>query len=477
MKVLLVQQDMGIRETEYQALPIGLTYIAAALKDCEIKIFDPNIYPIPIAFKKLKDLINQFKPTVVGISIRNIDTTNFRNQHVHFKTVRPMVKHIKDLDPGIIIIVGGSGFSLFAEAIMRTIPEIDYGIYLEGEESTPELLDNLDNPDTVKGIFIRENDTVRYSGDRKLPDFSSIPMPCMEPDLIDMTNYISPSYNTIGIQTKRGCALKCAYCSYPLVNGKNIRLRDPVNVVDQIEYMKEHFGINRFTFVDSVFNVPKEHAVNVCQELIKRSLDIQFGVWCHIKSITEEFLFMLKEAGAIQIDFSPDAATNKGLAALQKGIKEEDIIRVIKMAKHIKGVGFGFGFFTSLPGYSFIDMFKTMIIPFRIQLALPGRGGGGISYIRIEPDTVMQDIAIKEGIIDKNNNLLPEDEEDLARMFYRPSSQRHLNYIMDAFIGFYERVIKPSAVYMFRILARFRKKKSVYDQKTGFVPFQKYRKS
>lgn len=477
MKVLLIQQDMGIRESVYQALPIGLTYIAASLRDYAVKIFDPNILPIDRVYNELNSLIVEFSPDIIGISIRNIDTTNYRNRHVHFKTVGPMVRYIRKIAPRVQIFAGGAGFSLFPEAIMHAIPEIDFGVYLEGEESTPELIAHINSPDTVKGIFIRENNSVRFTGERKLPDFSLIPEPCMDPTVIDLTPYRSPSYNTIGIQSKRGCALKCAYCSYPLVNGEHLRLRDPVSVVDQIAYMREHHGVTRFTFVDSVFNLPLHHAVAICEELISRKLNVQFGVWCHLRGITEEFLHLLKAAGAVQVDFSPDAATDKGLSALRKGITTADITRVIHMARKVKGVGFGFGFFTSLPGYSFVDMFKTLIMPFRIQLALLGRGGGGISYVRIEPNTIIRDIAVKDGLIQEDDSLLPKDEDDLSRMFFRPPSQRHLNLFTDIFLGFYERGLKPAAIRIFRIFSRIRRKKSVYDQKAGFVPFQKFRKS
>ena len=173
------------------------------------------------------------------------------------------------------------------------------------------------------------------------------------------------------------------------------------------------------------------------------------GVWCHIKGITEEFMQLLKKAGAIQIDFSPDAATNKGLSALNKGLTEQDIKNTIAIARKIKGVGIGFGLFTSLPGYNLLDTIKTLILPFRIQLALPGRGGGGISYIKIEPDTHIQKIAVQEGLISKDDDLFPDDEHDLEKMFYRPYSQKYLNIVTDYFLGFFEQILKPMAVIFF----------------------------
>lgn len=469
MNVLLIQQDMGIREAKIPIFPIGLTYIAAELQAHRVKIFDPNLYPLELAFEELKQEVLRFKPDIVGVSIRNIDTTNFRNLHVHFKTVRPTIQLIKSLDPTIKIMVGGPGFSLFPEQIMRRVPEIDFGVYLEGEETTSELLANLDQPHHVPGIFFRQGQEVIFTGKRALPDFANMPTPVLDPAVINVKNYLGPSYNIIGIQTKRGCLLQCGYCSYPFLNGKTLRMREPVQVVDQIEYMIMQYGMERFVFTDSVFNVPTEHAAAICREMIRRSLNVEFGVWLHMKGLTEELLSLLHEAGAVQIDFSPDAATNKGLQALRKGLTEEDIARTIRMVKHFKGIGFGFGFFTSLPGYTFSDMLKTLCMPFKIQFALPGRGGGGVTYIRIEPDTLIRDIAVQEGLISADDDLFPEKEEDLQRMFYRPTSQKWGNAFIDSFFYVYEHIMKPTAIFAFKTLARLQGKRSVYDQKVGIA--------
>ena len=156
MKVLLIQQDLGTREADVPNLPIGLTYIAAALKNHEVKIFDPNLYSLSTAMLELKKELLIFKPDIAGISIRNIDTTNFRNKHVYFNTVEPMARMIKKIRPELKIMAGGSGFSMFAEIIMEKVPELDFGVFLEGEKTVPELLSHMDDPGSVKGIFIRE---------------------------------------------------------------------------------------------------------------------------------------------------------------------------------------------------------------------------------------------------------------------------------------------------------------------------------
>ena len=476
MKVLLIQQDMGIRETRYPLFPIGLSYIASVLKDHEVKIFDPNAYPLSDSPKALDNFMRTFLPDIVGLSIRNIDTTNFRYKHVHYKTVRPMIESIKNIKPHTRVMIGGPGFSLFARSIMEDIKAVDFGFYLEGEDSTPELLKNIDTPEKVKGIFYRRADRVIYTGDRPMPDFAKVPWPSMDSNVINMRDYLGPSYNIIGIQSKRGCVLQCGYCPYPSLNGRYHRLRSPEDIVNQIEYMVKTVGIKRFTFVDSVFNVPETHARDILNEMIVRNIQVEFGVWCHMRGVNETFLRLLKQAGAVQVDFAPDAATNKGLKALKKGLTEADIFKTVKAARKVKGLGYGFGFFAGLPGYNVIDTFKTWIMPFRIQLMLPGKGGGAISYIRVEPGTHIHKIAIEDGLIDANDSLLPADEDDLARMFYRLPSQAHLNRATDAFVALMERVLKPALVALVRIISKVRGKKSIYDQKTGFVPFQKTKK-
>lgn len=114
-----------------------------------------------------------------------------------------------------------------------------------------------------------------------------------------------------------------------------------------------------------------------------------------------------------------------------------------------------------------------MSMPFRIQAALPGCGGGAVSNIRIEPDTAVYDIAVCEGLINEGDKLFPEDEAQLGEMFYRPRSMNHLSLMVDMFNGFFEGVLKPLGIRFYRILSRIRGKSSPYDQKTGFVAMQR----
>jgi radical SAM superfamily enzyme YgiQ (UPF0313 family) len=448
LKVLLVQSHLGRIKFATPLFPIGLSYIATVLKDKhKVKILDLNMWELPVANEKLEKEMADFSPDVVGISIRNIDTTYRSDIFYHFKTIKPTTELIKQVKPDVKLLVGGAGFSIFAQKIMERIPEFDFGIYLEGEKSVPELLDNIDSPENVKGIYYRRNGAVQFTGFTELPDFSKVPMPRRDADLIDIKQYIGQMDNNIGIQSKRGCMLNCIYCGYPFLSGRNYRIRSPESVVDEIEYLVR-LGIRKFTFVDNIFNVPVSHASEICEEIIKRRLDIEWSAWFDIKNTNEELLRLAKKAGCRHFGFSPDGATNKALSVLKKGITEEDLEENLKIVKKIGGIRAGYNFFFVLPETGIRNLIKTLIYYFKIPILLFGRGGVFLSWIRIEPYTEIHRIAVEKGFLAEETDLLPEDEKELEKLFYTKSAYRYIDLMVINMVKFIEKVVKPSAKFV-----------------------------
>ena len=83
-------------------------------------------------FKDIQDIVIEFSPDIIGISLRNIDSTNKRRVVFYYDYLKKTLDVVKALSNAKIII-GGSGFSMFAKEIMKDEPRIDFGIFLEGE--------------------------------------------------------------------------------------------------------------------------------------------------------------------------------------------------------------------------------------------------------------------------------------------------------------------------------------------------------
>jgi len=433
VKILLVQAYRGRYEADANLFPLGLCYIASALKNHDVQVLDLNTCEKP--FNELKIRIHDFNPDIVGISLRNIDTTQKRDPFYYFKYVAPMVHLVKETKPSVKLMLGGSGFSMFAGKIMRRIPEIDFGVYLEGEESTPELIENLNRPETVRGIFIRKGDKVSFTGHRTLPDMQLLPFP--DRHFVNVKLYDHPIYTNIGIQTKRGCPLMCAYCSYPLLNGRQIRVRPANHVVDEIEWLKTEYNLRRFMFVDSVFNVPNKHAEDICREIIRRRLNIEWSAFFNIRGFSKELLDLAIKAGCRNFSFSPDAVTNRSLKALGKGITERHISRVIRMLRKTKGVRIEFHVFCTPPGQTLSGILKTLLFFFKVNAIFLGRAVVHLGWIRIEPETGIYEIAKSEGIISEKTELLPEKEESLKGLFYSCSrTKRYGDFVFKLLLDF-----------------------------------------
>ena len=439
MNVLLVQSYLGRHEPGGAIFPLGLCYIASQLKGHNVKVFDPNVSQSP--FIELEEEMKAFKPHVVGISLRNIDTTQKRDIFYYYKTLEPTVQLVKRIDPGVKVMIGGAGFSMFARKIMERIPELDLGIYLEGDESVPELLTKLNTPEDVRGVFVRKDDKVIFTGPRPFPDIEKLDIP--RRDFVDAGRYDDPVYTNIGIQTKRGCPLKCAYCSYPFLNGCRMRVIPVKQSVDEIEYLVNGFNIRRFMFTDSIFNLPEGHAEEICKEIIKRGIHVEWSAWFDIKRFSKELLTLAIKAGCKNLSFSPDAASNNSLDALGKEISEQDISRVIGMLRKAKDVRVEFHFFCTPPGQNFSGFLKTLLLFLKVSLIFMGRGVVNLGWIRIEPETRIYEMAIDDGIISEETELLPISEEGFSKLFYScPATKWYADPIFN-FIMYARDSLKP----------------------------------
>ena len=451
-RIFLIQAYQGRKEPFGAIFPIGLCYIATPLTAMgkEVAIFDMNTADEP--YGELEQAIRDFKPDIIGYSLRNIDTQNRYDPWYYFDFTSPTLQIAQKAAPSVPIIVGGTGFSLFPDKIMDRCPEIDIGVLHEGEDTFPDILENLDNLGEVKGIYYRDNGEIKFTGDRVLPPFEEIKFPRRE--YLDLQKYPLDNF-AIGILSKRGCPLRCSYCNYPFLNGEKIR-RSPVeNVVDEIEYLINDFGINEFMFVDGVFNAPKKHAMQICQEIIDRGLNVRWKAWCDIKHFTDDFMDLAYAAGCRAVTFSPDGASDEALEAMQKGITVKNIQESFRIVRRFKDVTVGYGFFGMVPGQTFMGVMKTIYMFFKFNLMLYPRGGAHIGRIRIEPATNILEVALKEGFIDEDTELLPRDPAEIKNLFYDRPHLWFADWLMSLAIFAMKDIAKPT----FRVLKRFIKRR------------------
>ena len=400
MKILLLQAYNGKHEPA--VYPLGLSSLATVLSGHIIKYFDPNVTDRPD--EELAELLSGFRPDVVGISIRNIDSTNKRKVVFYYDYVHNLIDIItRIMGKEAKIIVGGSGFSIFAQTIMDNEPRIDLGVAGEAEYTFPKLIDSLESPEKVKNIFFRQDGRVVFSGADHAPHTDMASFINQYP--LDASAY-RDFPDAIGVETKRGCALNCVYCVYVFLNGKTYRLRKPERVVDEIELLIKQYQIKQFTFVDSTFNVPVGHAEAICKEMIHRGMDIKWSAWFHDKYLTLEFVELAKQAGCRKFILSPDGFSDQALECLGKSQRMKDVMQGYQILKSVDGIEICYNFFKNPPGQTWASFIRMMLFCLKAKRELKHRIHFEFSTLRIEPYTGLHDIALREGAVTKDDNLL-----------------------------------------------------------------------
>jgi radical SAM superfamily enzyme YgiQ (UPF0313 family) len=209
---------------------------------------------------------------------------------------------------------------------------------------------------------------------------------------------------TIPIQTKRGCVYKCVYCTYRNVEGWGYRTRLPELVADEIEELKIKAGIRHFDFVDSTFNSPPGHALQVCEAITRRKLDVQLDTTNFTPAAaSSELLRAMKTAGFRSLGITAESASDPVLEKLEKGFNAGKVREVAeRVEKH--GIKTLWIFLIGGPGETRQTLEETLAFAkWRLER-------GDAVYltvgVRIYPGTTLHRIAIAEGVVPPNSTLL-----------------------------------------------------------------------
>jgi radical SAM superfamily enzyme YgiQ (UPF0313 family) len=232
-------------------------------------------------------------------------------------------------------------------------------------------------------------------------DLGQLPPPRW--DLLDLAAYAALPIG-IGVETKRGCALACAYCPYPFLNGRRYRPQDPARVAAEVAALTRQ-GVTRYTFVDSIFNLPLEHARAVCQALIARGLTTPWSAWFHESHLDPGFIALAQKAGCDNFILSPDGFSDAAMQSLGKEQRLAEVLAAYEMLK-TAGARVSFNFFKNPPGQTAGAALRLVKFMLQAKRELGRRVSFELNSIRIEPHTRLEALARREGLIAPDDDLL-----------------------------------------------------------------------
>ena len=311
--------------------PTGLLYIASSLKKAghQVVLIDVDIEELRM--NEIIQKVEQSKVDVVGITATTAT----------YGYSKMILKEIKKKS-SIVTIMGGIHITIMMREVLIDTPELDFGIYGEGEETFVELLECFKKKkelNQVKGLIFRnEKGEIEVNSPRPyIENLDELPFP--DRSVLKKEKYLWSVYGRgtqkiASIITKRGCPFNCNFCSAHSMFGYEVRYRSIKNVVDEIDEIVNSLGITHIINLDDTLVLDRERMIEFCQEIKKRNLVFTWEGTARANLVEPQIMAMMKEAGLRRISFGIESGNQKILDQENKGITLSELRNAYRWAKN-----------------------------------------------------------------------------------------------------------------------------------------------
>jgi len=240
-------------------------------------------------------------------------------------------------------VIGGAHASILPDDCIRD--GFDYVVCGYGEKALLDIVRGAKSPGVVQGELIE--------------DVDALPFPAWE----DIFGDYDVSYgNRIAhIFSVRGCPFGCYYCCSPRIYGTKVVYRSIDNVVAEVRFLVERFGIDGLYFFDPTFTLYKDRAIQLALRLKQFGLD--WTCQTRVDCVDEEVLQAMKDAGCNQISFGVETGSGEVHSGLGKGTTLDQNVSAIHTA-HSVGMRVKTFLMGALPGDNFeaLERFKAFML-------------------------------------------------------------------------------------------------------------------
>lgn len=394
MRVLLISANT--ESINMPVIPVGLGAVAVATREAghEVKLLD--LMGVTDTEAAVGGALQGLQPDIIGVSVRNIDDQNMENPNFLLDGAKEVISRCRDSSSAPVV-VGGAGYSIFPESAL-TYLGADMGICGEGEAAFPALLALLDqNGDLSKGpgLYLPGLGLQGERGFEKELDQFPIPDAGLWPLSAPMDEEVWAP-----IQTRRGCPMDCSYCSTASIEGRIIRRRTPGRVVEAMASYVDA-GFERFHFVDNTFNLPPSYAKELCRSLISSGLQVSWRCILYPAGIDRELVEEMAKAGCKEVSLGFESGSERILRRMGKRYGTEDVRRASEMLQEygINRIGF---LLLGSPGETKQSVQESLAFADSLALETMMVTAG----VRIYPHTDLARTAVKEGMINSQEDLL-----------------------------------------------------------------------
>lgn len=416
----------------HYVMPMGILYVSAYVKRSGVANVDTlNLNHIAgDEYDILQSYILEHKIEFVGVG----------GLSGEYSDIVRIVSFVRRINADVIIQVGGGIMTADPEVTMQAMPEVDYGIIGEGEQTSVELIDALAGKRdivSVNGIIYREAGQLKRTGRRvEIEDLDSLPFPDYEgfnyaeylklnPDLSDE----GKKYSQVSVIGGRSCKYNCTFCFHP--SGSKYRQRSLDSIFNEIDYLVENYDISYIALREELFATDNERVRQFCKRI--EPYDFDWSIQLRIDSINKELVDILKNTRCRYVFVGVESADDKVLKSMRKGITLTQIEQSLDMLKDAglnsrSGVIFGDTVETFESAMFTLDWFKKNYEKYRMFLDMIIAFPGSVLYKRACESGVIPDPVefLKDGCPIVNVSQMNDDEfAELVRIVEKMNYRKY----------------------------------------------------
>lgn len=346
--------------TVWNLNPYSLCLLATMVReDVEVKIIDAQFYNLSV--EEFTQEIETYKPDYVGISVMTSEYSQILDVAAGI---------VKGVDSNIKVIAGGVHVTMEYQEVMGN-RDIDFVIRGEGEYVLRDLIRFLNHNGQFpsQGVVFREGETIQIQEQAFVTDLAQLPWP--DYSLVKFEDYTHhgprqgplrpPEYPYIRMSTTRGCPFGCSFCQVESLSGRTVRTRDPLDVVNEILFLKEKYGIQSVIFDDDNIVARKEFFVKFLNLYIEKEVNLSFIIGAFaIFLLDDETLDLLARAGCVGVNIAIESGNKRVLKEIiGKPIDLEKTTELIAAIKR-KGLYCLANFIIGFPGETWEEIRETI---------------------------------------------------------------------------------------------------------------------
>lgn len=330
--------------------PLGMMYASSILKEEGHETCIIDVKAEELSEEEVRTRIRSFDPDVVGVMVIPY-------------TAGISMEWAEKVDKwfDVTVVAGNYGVQMYPEAVVSR-EFIDFGVRGPATNCLDNLLKHLSGDDIpleeIPGLVYCENGKVKMNDRETLvEDFSELPWPDREN--VEISNYgsmLSKKKPFTILVTSYGCVYGCDFCD---MGDFGYSERSPEDVVDEIEYCVEEYGVKEIDIFDRDLLIRRDRAERIFEEIVERGVDVEWSCRARVDEVDDELLKLMRKAGCRLILFGVESGDQEILDSEHKGITLWEIKEGIRKTKE-HGIGTVGFFIIGHPGETRETFRKTV---------------------------------------------------------------------------------------------------------------------